>query len=104
MKSNFELSLQKFSGRLSELCERIGIVRAALDGDGGLPVQAGLIDLQIAEFFAEYVTWYHYSKKLGQPYRIRLLRYDEVLFDLSPLDFNGVLSRESSIQSLYSGN
>ena len=57
-----------------------------------------------AEDFAEYVTWYHYSKKLGQPYRIRLLRYDEVLFDLSPLDFNGVLSRESSIQSLYSGN
>jgi hypothetical protein len=57
-----------------------------------------------AEDFAEYVTWYHYSNKLGQPYSIRLLRNDEVLYEISPVEFNGVRSRESSIQSLYSGN
>ena len=60
--------------------------------------------LSWAEDFAEFVTWYHYSNKLGQPYRIRLLRNDDVLIELSPVNFDAVRSRESSIQSLYKGN
>ena len=46
-----------FGQRLSQLRERIDAVAAALDGSEGFPQKAGQIDLQVAKFFAEYVSW-----------------------------------------------
>jgi hypothetical protein len=57
-----------------------------------------------AEDLAEYVTWYHYTRELRQPYFIHL-RYgiDDVQSDLSlePMERESVLSRHRAIDRFY---
>ena len=46
-----------FRDRLTELHARIDSVSDALEGADGYPRKAGLIDLQVARFFADYIAW-----------------------------------------------
>ena len=46
-----------FRNRLTKLHAKIDLVASALEKSEGYPKQAGLIDLQVARFFAEYIAW-----------------------------------------------
>ena len=48
---------EDFRHRLSKLHARIDAVSDALKGVDGFAKKAGLIDLQVARFFAEYIAW-----------------------------------------------
>lgn len=52
-----EREANKFDQRLSALHQRIETVAASLQQAGGLARRAGLIDLQVAKYFAEYIAW-----------------------------------------------
>jgi hypothetical protein len=46
-----------FDQRLAELCQRIESVKTSLQQAEGLVQTEGLIDLQIAKYFADYIAW-----------------------------------------------
>lgn len=48
---------KEFRIRLSKLHTKIDAVAGALEKVEGFPKEAGMIDLQVARFFAEYVAW-----------------------------------------------
>lgn len=48
---------EDFKGRLSQLHAKIDVVSEALERTEGFEKKAGLIDLQVAKFFAEYIAW-----------------------------------------------
>jgi len=52
-----ESEQKDFRNRLSKLQTKIDALAGALEKVDGYPKQAGLIDLQVARFFAEYVAW-----------------------------------------------
>lgn len=52
-----EREANKFDQRLSDLHQRIETVAASLQRAEGLARTAGLIDLQVAKYFAEYIAW-----------------------------------------------
>jgi hypothetical protein len=52
-----ESDQKDFKLRLSKLHTKIDAVAGALEKVEGFPKKAGLIDLQVARFFAEYVAW-----------------------------------------------
>lgn len=54
-----------------------------------------------AEDFAEYVTWYHFTTRLGQPYTINLRENGVTVFSLSPMESEKVKKRAKTIQSIY---
>jgi hypothetical protein len=45
------------SSRLAELREQLGRTSQALAGADGYPARAGRIDVQVAEWFADYIEW-----------------------------------------------
>ena len=47
----------RFDQRLLELRQRIDAVATSLQQAEGLAQKAGLIDLQIAKYFADYIAW-----------------------------------------------
>ncbi|MBT3201305.1 MAG: hypothetical protein HN350_15500 [Phycisphaerales bacterium] len=52
------VSYQKeFGGRLAELNAKIDSVSETVEKSDGYAKQAGLIDLQVARFFADYIAW-----------------------------------------------
>lgn len=58
VKAQIKESEQKeFRNRLSKLHTKIDTVSGALENVDGFPKKAGMIDLQVARFFAEYVAW-----------------------------------------------
>lgn len=52
-----ESEQKDFRNRLSKLQTKIDALAGALEKVDGYPKQAGLIDLQVAKFFAEYIAW-----------------------------------------------
>ena len=48
---------KNFSKRLAKLHTKINTVADALEKAEGFPKQAGLIDVQVAKFFAEFIAW-----------------------------------------------
>ena len=63
---------EDFRHRLSKLHARIDAVSDALKGIDGFPKKAGLIDLQVARFFAGYIAW-----ELEHP-ELRDIQWDKV--------------------------
>ena len=51
------IEADKFDQRLSDLHQRIETVAASLQQAEGLARTAGMIDLQVAKYFAEYIAW-----------------------------------------------
>ncbi|PQJ27242.1 beta-galactosidase [Rubritalea profundi] len=52
-----ESEQKDFRNRLSKLHTKIDTVSSALEEVEGFPKKSGMIDLQVARFFAEYVAW-----------------------------------------------
>jgi hypothetical protein len=54
-----------------------------------------------AEDFAEFITWYHFTYKLKQPYEILIYRDAVVAQSYQPMDFPNVQKRTTYIMSIY---
>ncbi len=54
-----------------------------------------------AEDFAEYVTWYHFTQALGQPYTITVRDNGATIFSLTPMESEIVKKREHAIRQIY---
>ncbi len=67
----------------------------------GLPFASLYGWLSWSEDFAEYVTWHHYTRELGQPYTIEFRKNGVAVKQLSPMDGTAVKAREPSIRAIY---
>ena len=54
-----------------------------------------------AEDFAEFITFYHLTNKLGQPYEVKLLQGNEGKLAHSPIKAKRVLERSRLVQAVY---
>lgn len=54
-----------------------------------------------AEDFAEFVTFYHLTQKLKQPYEIRYYKGQELIFRYAPMSAPKVMERSATIQGIY---
>ena len=55
------------------------------------------------EDLAEFVTFYHLTQKLGQPYMIKVYDKDELVFSYEPMKSEKVRERFEYIEKLYQG-
>lgn len=56
------------------------------------------------EDFAEYVTWHHFTKNLGQPYTIAVYNRDRLIFTFAPFGSDLVRQRLPAVQAIFNNS